>query len=141
MKYKYGLILAVLLLIIDQVIKWWATNHQISNRFIDVVKNNKFILGYGTHFDLFFWLAIFAILILSIIIIGKDALTNYALMFMLAGSISNLIDRFVRGGVIDYFKFNFGEIVHFNLADCYLIFGIFYYLFLLGRQHEKKSSH
>ncbi len=127
MKQVKWFLLIIALIVIDQTIKWWLlTYSQISNQLLHVFVNNKFIFGYGPSADLFFWIAIFVVLICAIIIMPKETKTNFPFTIMLAGASSNLIDRFFRGGVIDYFKINFFETIHFNLADLYLIFGLIF---------------
>lgn len=142
MNRKNALFIGLGLLIIDRAIKWWVTNNpQINLRFFGNFLNDGFILGYGKSFDLFFWASLLIILILALIVIKATDKENLALVIMFCGAFSNMFDRLIYGGVIDYFKINLSGTLHFNLADCYLIFGIFLYLFILGRQNEQKTSY
>lgn len=52
-------------------------------------------------------------------------LEKLALSLCLAGGISNLSDRFIRGQVVDYFTINFRKLkrVVFNLADIFIFLG------------------
>lgn len=52
-------------------------------------------------------------------------LEKLALSLCLAGGISNLSDRFIRGQVVDYFTINFRRLkrVVFNLADIFIFLG------------------
>lgn len=47
--------------------------------------------------------------------------------FVIAGSISNILDRFLYGGVIDFIVVNLGPITWpvFNLADVAIVIGVF----------------
>jgi signal peptidase II len=50
-----------------------------------------------------------------------DNKTMVVLSLMISGGISNVIDRFIRGGVIDFIK-----IMHFpifNIADIFIVVG------------------
>ena len=74
-------------------------------------------------------------------------------VFIIAGAIGNLIDRFMRGYVVDFIYFEFINFPLFNIADCYLtissviliIVALFYYkdedfAFLQELLGKKKNS-
>lgn len=52
-------------------------------------------------------------------------LEKFALSLCLAGAISNVSDRFIRGQVVDYFTINYKRLkrVVFNLADIFIFLG------------------
>jgi signal peptidase II len=45
---------------------------------------------------------------------------------VVAGSVSNIIDRFWYGGVVDFIEFSYGTWIwpSFNIADMCIVFGI-----------------
>ena len=53
-------------------------------------------------------------------------------MFIFSGGVSNLIDRFWRGGVLDFLSFNIGDWYWptFNIADIFIFLGV---IFLVTR--------
>lgn len=64
-----------------------------------------------------------------------DAKTAVAISMILAGGISNLIDRIIQGGIVDFIKLkNFAV---FNVADCYIVVGwILLVIFLIKFNQE-----
>ena len=62
--------------------------------------------------------------------IAKNKYYIFILSLVLAGSISNLIDRILYGAVIDYLSFSFFEISFpvFNIADVIIVIGVFLWL-------------
>lgn len=135
---KIWIILSVSLLLIDQIVKQILIVHpNIFGFSVSIIKNDRFILGYGPTFDFIFWVMIFLILLLSIWVIDKPPRQNFAFLIMLSGAASNLIDRVFRGGVIDYLKI---ADLRCNLADIYLLIGLIYYLYLLGKENEKNQN-
>lgn len=68
------------------------------------------------------------LLLLFAHLLGKKGyhVTKLALSFILGGAFSNLLDRFERGYVIDYFRFTKGKGLKnlvFNLADMFIFIG------------------
>jgi len=134
-KKIYPYILGAGLLLIDQVIKWWV----VSKHPLFVLKNENIVFGMGPKLDLFFWVTFFLILILALITIerqktkaGKNTADPFfkhilPICLMIAGVLSNLIDRLFRGGVIDYIKLPYFSNISFNLSDVFIIIGAIIY--------------
>ena len=62
----------------------------------------------------------------------------FLLNMILAGGISNLLDRIFRGYVIDYLDFKiFGyEAAIFNVADIFITIGVFLMIIILFKDGE-----
>jgi len=132
MKKYLPFLLGLLLIIIDQIIKWWVINNP---SFLYI--NPGFIFGLGSNYDLFFWILMTIILILAFFVSKKEKKYYWVFCIMLSGAISNLIDRFFRGGVIDYFKIDFGYQLIFNFADVLLVTGLIIYIYQSLKQDGK----
>lgn len=70
---------------------------------------------------------IFSIYYIKEIIYG-DSLIKFILSLMVGGAFSNVYDRIKYGYVIDYFSFKKLKKIIFNLADIFMIIGIFLFL-------------
>lgn len=135
-----GLILG--LLIIDQLVKIYIVIAKPSQEIIPgvlsvaYVENTGGAFGFGSN-------SIITIIVSNFIVLGIvikflvsqfdriDKLTKTMLCMVLAGGISNLLDRLVRGFVVDYIDirslFSFPV---FNIADIYLVLGWLMLVFL-----------
>ncbi len=56
-------------------------------------------------------------------------------VFVLGGTIGNLIDRFIKGGVVDFLDFQFISFAVFNFADVFIDIGVV--LILVGWIRKK----
>jgi signal peptidase II len=56
---------------------------------------------------------------------NKNTFFKTTLLFITGGAIGNLIDRIVRGYVVDFFQFHFGSNTSpiFNIADLFILSG------------------
>lgn len=86
------------------------------------------ILNYGFSFGLFqstiLTLTVSVILIMIVLTLQlKNLIHGNGYVLILAGSTSNLIDRVVWGGVVDWIPI-FGTSLYNNLADWMIFFGI-----------------
>ena len=70
----------------------------------------------------------------------KENINKIALSLVIGGSIGNLIDRIVRGAVVDFLDFKiFGyNYPIFNLADTFIVLGVF--LLLIGNTGGNKND-
>ena len=151
---KLILIITILLIIIDQmskVIVKYIDEEPIGNDFIGItlIQNEGIAFGLNSGNTKNMILSIIILLIVISFIRNQknliDTKTSIALSFVLAGGISNLIDRIIRGGIVDFIKIK--NFAIFNFADIYIVIGwILIVVFLVkfnkgiigGRDCEKK---
>ena len=126
--------LILFLISLDQIIKFLITDRIIiifKFPFINYSEN------YGAAFSLFENERIFLI-IASLVVIGfviyyfKYKNLQLGLSLVLAGAISNLIDRIFRGYIVDFI--NVGIWPVFNLADVYNFIGVLMIIFVLKKR-------
>ena len=134
------IIISIILLCIDQISKLLVVNLLTKTDSITIIKN-FFYLTYinndGAAFSILVGKRIFLILIavLAIVMliryIKKNNIQNklelVSISLIIGGSLGNLMDRVVRGYVIDFldfkiFNYNFPI---FNLADTFIVIGVF----------------
>jgi signal peptidase II len=122
---------SVILFIFDRLTKWLIlkTSYERSFLFsflkIEFQKNSGF---WGMEINKYF-LLIATVAILTILIFlliksyqKKNFFLILALTLILTGALSNLIDRLIYGGVIDFI--NLFSYSTFNIADCLIIAGV-----------------
>ena len=111
---KSMIILIIILIIIDQTSKILITkflNEPLGNEFvgIQIVNNTGMAFGFNNGNVKNIFLTIFVIAIVIGFIKNQaeriDKKTKIALSIVLAGGISNLIDRIFRGAILDLLKF------------------------------------
>lgn len=147
-------VLTVILVIVDQIVKFLVSTYL---NYIDVIPKILYLSlekNYGVAFSML-WNNRLLILIISLLLIlfliyllNKDYLSKgknnkllnvtYGLLF--GGILGNLIDRIVRGYVIDYigvYIFNYKFPV-FNLADSFITIGVI--LMIISTFKEEKKQ-
>ncbi len=147
-------VLTVILVIVDQIVKFLVNTYL---NYIDVIPKFLYLSlekNYGVAFSML-WNNRLLILIISLLLIlfliyllNKDYLSKgknnkllnvtYGLLF--GGILGNLIDRIVRGYVIDYigvYIFNYKFPV-FNLADSFITIGVI--LMIISTFKEEKKQ-
>ena len=70
-----------------------------------------------------------------------DTKTAVSISFILGGGFGNLIDRFIRGSVLDFIKIH--KFPNFNFADMCVIIGwllLIIFLVIYTRSGEKESA-
>jgi lipoprotein signal peptidase len=65
------------------------------------------------------------ILLMFLFLLPKkgDKLLKFAMALILGGALSNVVDRFTRGYVVDYFSFKFLKKIVFNISDICIFIG------------------
>lgn len=148
----YG-ITAALVLLLDQAIKLWVLRYPVG---IAIVRLPGLVeithqFNIGAAFSLFAGkttlilllscmllplLLYFALREMRMTFVNKTALT-----FLAGGSLGNLIDRFVHGGVVDYIRLLFLPFPVFNFADICITLSVCLLAFeLLNNKTDQPSG-
>lgn len=150
-------LLALFVVILDQLSKWWIVNEMSLGERIPIIENFLYITSHrnqGAAWGIlqgqmtFFYIVTVVVVIFIVYYIQKYGKENpffgYTLGMLLGGAIGNFIDRLFRKEVVDFidvypFGYNFPI---FNVADSALTIGvllmIIYILFIEGKQQKKE---
>lgn len=60
-------------------------------------------------------------------------------MFLSAGAVGNMIDRFARGYVVDFLYFKLIDFPIFNVADCYVTISMFFFMVLFFFYYKEED--
>ncbi len=125
------------LLAIDQLTKWWASTYLALNDSLVLIPD-VFELRYCENTGIAFsllenqrWVFIpisLLVSVLMIVILYRSPLRRYrtfrlTCILIITGGLGNLIDRVVRGFVVDFFYFKLINFPIFNFADCCVVIG------------------
>ena len=134
--YIISAIIVIVLVILDQITKWQALTK------LKPIKNTVVIKGFldftfvenrGAAFGILSGKRVFFILLTVVVAAGiiysfyklpKTREYNWlkcGLVLVLSGAIGNVIDRAVRGYVVDFLEVTFIKWPVFNLADIYVV--------------------
>jgi len=155
-RLKLFLIVAALVIIIDQLSKLWINANrpkiELLPGFFDLryVENTGAIFGlFHNHTELFIALGIAGVIVILVFLYYFPPATTVGMVsfaLILSGAVGNLIDRIRLGYVIDFISIHVQELFHwpaFNIADAALVVGIFiliYYFYKSGvfrKTHER----
>lgn len=128
-KLVFSIIFIIVLIIIDQFSKFIVLNNERIeiNKIISIETCTNTGMAFGFNSGNIKNIFISILIIILIINFMKkqseliDTKTNISLCLILGGALGNLIDRFLRGGIIDFIRiYNFPV---FNLADVFIVLG------------------
>lgn len=130
MKYWIYGATGIILIFLDQISKWWVGIHHFF-----VIKNSGLVFDWGPNWGV--WILIATVLILGLFLFTLETPRKYLfpITLILSGAISNLLDRFCRGGIVDFIRVK-GSLAT-NLADIYVILGIIIYIFIFYKNENK----
>ncbi len=117
---SYGIFFVITLIIIDQIIKWFVLQSQTIQHFC----NYGIAMGIVLPTILFvvLWLVIMSFVIYFWVQKLQDKfMIQLPFILILAGGLSNLIDRIYYGCVVDFIPFL--NISNFNIADVFITVG------------------
>ena len=141
-----AILAAAVLIFLDQATKLWALEslkpiHSMTlwEGFLDLT----FVENRGVAFGMFSGQRWFILLLTGVIAAGliyfyvtlpkkrEYRPVRAALVLILSGAVGNIIDRLFRGYVVDFFEFTFFEWPVFNVADIYVVAGVFLLAFMI----------
>ena len=146
-KLYISLGLFIVLFALDQYIKSIFVNgFELKGECISLI----LAYNYGVAFSMFAFLQEYlkfiqiAIMVGGIIylILNKDVFSLYYIpvSLLLAGGISNILDRFIHGGVVDYVYWHCGfDFAIFNLADVLIDIAVVLIL-IISYKNDKKTT-
>lgn len=151
MKHKrvWLIILGICIILLDQITKaiLIGKNTTVIPNVLNFTytENTGVAFGIGSNNLLF-------IIIVNIIVLGmiikfikeREEQVNFSilisLILILSGGIGNLIDRIVRGYVIDFIDINVFNFPNFNIADISISIGIILLIFILCKSILKEKK-
>lgn len=89
-------------------------------------------ISFGIYVPTFLFFALWFAIILIVLYYLYRSQRNLFLIFILAGAVSNLIDRISLGCVIDFIDLKFWPI--FNLADAFIVIGVIMLILQIKKQ-------
>jgi signal peptidase II len=127
-------IILIVLIFLDQLLKFWFESKKI---FVDLgVVSLHFVTNTGASFGmlqgnnaLLAWVSVIA---LGIIMMSADKIRKeqaLPVILILAGLLGNLIDRIIRGFVVDFIDLKLWPV--FNLADSLIVVGAFWLIIVI----------
>lgn len=139
------IIIIIIMVLIEQILKLLMINN--NNEIIHLPGNLQ--LNYNENTGIAFGIAknnligvivtdILVIIIITQFIIKQienmKLITKISLLFIIIGGISNLIDRIVRGKVIDYIDISLliPNFPIFNIADIFIVIGFIIFVITVG---------
>ena len=142
----------IILLFLDQLIKYLITQNMYIGEEITIIKNFlniSYITNDGAAFNILSGntipLIILAIFVIIYIIKNKkkqEKQEKIMYEILIAGILGNLIDRIIRGSVVDYIAFKIFNIdmAVFNLADTYIVCSCIILLIMEALKWKKSQS-
>lgn len=148
------IIVAIILILVDQAVKFWTMTNLELGQSADLIQGVISLTrehNTGVAFSLFknssrWILAAISIVIAIVLIIFlikrviKGRGQRLTLLFVIAGAISNALDRILRGYVVDMFKLEFVRFGIFNVADICVVCGIILFAILLLKGEPKAAK-
>ncbi|AGR76420.1 prolipoprotein signal peptidase II [Aliarcobacter butzleri 7h1h] len=146
---KLATTIFVAVFIIDQIVKFGFANlaWDVDGPYMSL----KLAYNYGVAFSMFSFLdqnlkyiqLVIVILATLYLLKNRDVFKEYYLPIALlyAGGLSNILDRFTYGAVVDYFYWHYGfEFAIFNFADVIIDLAVVIIIYKQLRQSKKDKN-
>ena len=148
-----SLVIAIFILIIDQIVKISIDSFLRISELITVIPNFFYITKVyndGAAWSIFDGSVAFLIIVAIVALIflisyqkifQKNFRNIVAFALIYGGLLGNLVDRIVYGYVIDYIKLLFGDYIFpvFNLADMAIVSGFILLIYAVLRGEDKNG--
>ena len=126
------IVIGVIIVILDQLSKMLMLNTEITiiPNFLNFTYTQNIGIAFGIGNNMLAILIINVIILTSILVFlvlkrkKLDNITYAGLILILAGGMSNMLDRIFNGYVIDFIDVNIFNFPHFNIADISIVVGI-----------------
>lgn len=148
-KLNIVIIIVAILFVIDQAVKYGFAHFDwnVEGPYMSL----QLAYNYGVAFSMFSFLAEYLKYIQLTIVLGasiyllnnKEIFRDYYIPIALlyAGGLSNILDRFTYGGVVDYFYWHYGfEFAIFNLADVIIDTAVVIIIYMQIKQSRKEKK-
>ncbi|MGT2910939.1 signal peptidase II [Streptococcus cameli] len=139
----------LLLILLDQVVKWWTVENIALDSVRDFLPNIMslaYVRNYGAAYSILqnqqWFFTIVTIVVMSVAVwymvkhIKGSLWLLSALSLVIAGGLGNFIDRLRLGYVVDMFHLDFIDFPVFNVADSYLTVGVLILFICIMREEE-----
>ncbi len=147
-------LLGLIMIILDQLSKWWVVNHIPLNEVRDLLPgifSITYLRNYGAAFSMLqnqqwlFTVITFAVVGFAIYYFIKrikgSLWTLFGLLLVISGGLGNFIDRVRLGYVVDMVHLDFMNFAIFNAADSYLTIGVIVLFIAFWREDKNEISH
>ncbi|RFE01973.1 signal peptidase II [Streptococcus parauberis] len=147
MKYIKLVIGSLLLIVLDQLSKWWIVNNIPLGEmrpFIPGIVSLTYLQNRGAAFSILqeqhWFFAIMTLFVVGGILVYYfkhpeiSKIKQFALILILAGGLGNFIDRMRLGYVVDMVHTDFMNFAIFNIADSYLSIGVVLLMLILWKE-------
>ena len=144
----------LLLIIVDFITKKIVFNYLSLNSFLSIINflDLTHIHNYGISFGFFSglispWIIIIissavTILLVYMMIKTSNIIEKWGLTLIIAGALSNIIDRGINNYVLDFIYLHYKDFYWpaFNFADIYITFGVLMILYQVLKELNKKFT-
>lgn len=149
---KWGAVLAALVVVSDRITKAWALTACVSPYVVNSWFSCSLAFNRGISWSLFHSELAFSFALVTALVLVVTALVAWQAwhgfmqqrnvtgeILVLAGALSNVYDRFVYGGVIDFIALEYHGYYWplFNIADIAVVIGVVLMVYEIGRYEIK----
>ena len=149
-------IVGMLVIILDQGVKFWVTNHIMLNTVteplipgvISLVRMHNdgaafsFLAGGGARIYFIILTGVFTLAVILALATNfiNGRFGRWCLVLVTAGGLSNCLDRVLYGYVVDMFKVELFDFAVFNVADIFItVFCLLFIIYIIFGGEDKKS--